>query len=292
MGPFHGFEHLVRDQEPLAPMTWLRLGGFAEFFAEPTSVDELQALIRRCDEHGIRIRLLGGGSNLLVREEGVKGLVIHLAAAPFCDLKIEGNVVRAGGGAKLAHLISMCAREGLGGLESLAGIPGTVGGALRGNAGTQSGDIGQWTSSATVMLRDGEMLTRERDDLRFAYRESSLDELVILSATFTLDRDDPRTLTKRLQKNWIVAKASHPTGNITAAHVFKDPGGAIASQLIDKAGLRGARVGHAEVCGKNSNFIIASPGATSRDVEQLIQLIQKSVRERTGMELELQTEIW
>ena len=130
---------------------------------------------------------------MLVREEGVKGLVIHLAAAPFCDLKIEGNMVRAGGGAKLAHLISMCAREGLGGLESLAGIPGTVGGALHGNAGTQSGDIGQWTSSATVMLRDGEMLTRERDDLRFAYRESSLDELVILSATFTLDRDDPRT---------------------------------------------------------------------------------------------------
>lgn len=292
MGPFQGFEHLVREQEPLAPMTWLRVGGAAEYFAEPTSIDELQALVRRCDEEGIRVRVLGGGSNLIVRDEGVRGFVVHLAAGSFCDMKIEGTVARSGGGAKLAHLISMCAREGLGGLESLAGIPGTVAGALRGNAGTQSGDIGQWTESATVMLRSGEIIVRERSDLHFAYRESSLDELVILSATFALEREDPQALTKRLQKDWIVAKAAHPGGNFMCAQIFKDPGGAIASQIIDQAGLRGARVGQVEVCGTNSNFIIAGAGASSKEIEQLIQLIQKKVRERMGVDLELQAEIW
>lgn len=292
MGAFQGFEHIVRENEPLAPFTWFRLGGPAEYFAEPTSVDELSDLVGRCDQQGIRVRLLGGGSNLLVRDEGVRGMVIHLAAAPFCEIQVNGSSARAGGGAKLAHLISHCAREGLGGLESLAGIPGTVGGALHGNAGTQSGDIGQWTSAATVMLRSGEILVRERDDLRFAYRESSLDELVILNATFSLEREDPQALTKRLQKNWIVAKAAHPTGGATAAQIFRDPGGANAGVLIDKAGLRDMRVGNAEICGTNSNFIVANAGATSRDVEQLIQLVQKKVSERTGFDLELQTEIW
>ncbi|MBM4004670.1 MAG: UDP-N-acetylmuramate dehydrogenase [Planctomycetes bacterium] len=292
MGVFQGFEHVVRENEPLAPFTWFRLGGAAEYFAEPTTVDELSRLVRRCDQEGIRIRLLGGGSNLLVRDAGVRGMVLHLAAAPFCEIKIDGLQARAGGGAKLAHLISRCAAAGLGGLESLAGIPGTVGGALHGNAGTQSGDIGQWTSSATVMTRSGETLTRERDDLRFAYRESSLDDLVIVDAIFTLERDDPEILTKRLQKNWIVTKAAHPTGALCAIPIFKDPEGASAASLIDKAGLRGARSGQAEVCRTNSNFIVVGNGATSQDVEQLIQVVRNKVAERTGVDLELQTEIW
>lgn len=291
MGEFAGFEHIVREQEPLAPYTWFRLGGAAQYFAEPTSIDELSGLVKRAAQEGLRVRLLGGGSNLLVRDDGVQGLVIHLAAAPFCEITVSKTSASAGGGAKLAHLISICAREGLGGLESLAGIPGTVGGALHGNAGTQSGDIGQWTTSADVMLRSGEIITHDRDDLRFAYRDSSLDELVILQATFSLEREDPQALTKRLQKNWIVAKATHPAGATMAGCVFKDPGGSVASQVINSA-VQGARVGQAEVYSANPNFIIANPGATSRDVEQLISLIQGKVRDRLGVDLELQLEIW
>src|SRR5258707_477791 len=138
-----GFEHIVRENEPLAPYTWFRLGGAAQYFAEPTSIDELAALVRRCHEAGVPGRGVGGGSNLLVRDEGVPGMVVALGAAAFGRIEVTGRKVVAGGGAKLGHVISTAVREGLAGLEMLVGIPGTVGGALHSNAGTHSGDIGQ-----------------------------------------------------------------------------------------------------------------------------------------------------
>ena len=292
MAALNGFEHIVRDNEPLAPFTWFRLGGPAEYFAEPTSVDELAALVKRCRELDLPVRLLGGGSNLLVRDEGVRGVVLHLAAAAFCEIKVAGNQVVAGGGAKLAHVISTCVREGLAGLEQLVGIPGTIGGALHGNAGTESGDIGQWTESATVMLRSGDIVNRTREDLRFAYRQSSLDELAILSAKFQLERDQPDALTKRMQKLWIVKKAAQPTGTQSAGCVFKNPVGATAASLIEQAGLKGARQGQVEVSGQNPNFFLAGPGAASSEVIALIERVRAQVRERLGVELEPQLEIW
>ena len=198
MGLISGLEHIVREAEPMARHTWLRLGGPAEYFVEPTAPDELATLVQRCREQDVPVRLLGGGSNLLVRDEGVSGPVVHLAAPAFCDISVQGQIVTAGGGARLAHVISSAVREGLAGLEQLVGIPGTVGGALHGNSGRQHADIGQWTCAATVMTRSGEILTRQRDDLVFAYRQSSLNELVILSAQFRLEEEDSQALTKRM----------------------------------------------------------------------------------------------
>lgn len=292
MGVLSGFEHIVRDQEPLAPYTWFRLGGAAEYFAEPTTVEELQALVKACQAESIPVRLLGGGSNLIVRDEGVRGMVVHLTAAAFCGIRTEGNVVEAGGGAKLAHVISSCVREGLAGLEQLVGIPGTLGGALHGNAGTESGDVGQWAESATVMLRDGRILVRQRPDLRFAYRQSSLDELVILSARLVLERESPEALTKRMQKLWIVKKASQPGGEQLAGCIFKNPSGASAASLIELAGLKGSRVGQVEVSGQNPNFFLASPGAKSLEVLELMEQVRGGVRQRLGVVLEPQIEIW
>src|SRR5690606_35869464 len=156
------FPNFLRQNEPLAPRTWLQLGGTAEFLAEPTSVDEVAALVTYCHSEGIAPRLLGGGSNLLVREEGVKGVVVVLTDPVFASTAVEGNTLRAGGGAPLAHVISEAVRCGLAGLETLVGIPGTVGGALHGNAGSRGGDIGQWVESATVLTRSGEIKERER----------------------------------------------------------------------------------------------------------------------------------
>ena len=212
MGFLTGFEHIVRDSEPLAPHTWLRLGGPAEYLAEPTTTDELAALVKRSHEEGMPARVLGGGSNILVRDEGVAGLVLSLTAAAFSQISVNGNIVRSGCGAKLGHVVSTAVREGLAGLEPLVGIPGTVGGALHGNSGSVGADIGQWTYAATVMTRSGEILTRSRDELRFGYRQSSLDEPVILDAEFALEKDDPRELTKRMQKSWIVKRAHQPQG--------------------------------------------------------------------------------
>src|SRR3954468_1984014 len=200
----------VREQVPLDERTWFKVGGAAQFFAEPTSVDELQALVNRSRDEGLHVRLLGGGSKVLVRDEGVSGMIISLANPAFANIATAGERVTLGAGAMLANAITMTVGAGLAGLETLVGIPGTVGGALHGNSGSHGGDIGQWASRATVMTRSGEIIERERSDLVFAYRESSLDELVILSAEFELEKEDPLVVTKRMQKQWIVKKANLP----------------------------------------------------------------------------------
>jgi UDP-N-acetylmuramate dehydrogenase len=287
-----GFEHFVKRAEPLAPHTWFHLGGPAEYFAEPQSVDQLQALVRRCRETSTPVRILGGGSNVLVRDEGLSGVVVRLNAPAFSDIALNKDLLSAGGGAKLGHAISTSVREGRAGLEALVGIPGTIGGALHGNAGSRGGDIGQWTCQATVMSRSGEILQRKRDELVFAYRESSLDELVILSAQFQLEQDDPEELTKRMQKQWIVKKASQPLGHQSAGCIFKNPRGMSAGMLIEQAGLKNTRIGQAEVSDRHANFIIADPGATSADVLKLIEVVRERVMERLGIELETEIEIW
>ncbi len=180
MSSLSGFEKIIRRNEPLAPHTWFHLGGPAEYFAEPHSVDELTALVRRCRDENLPIRLLGGGSNILVREQVLPGVVLHLSAPAFTEIVVDKQRIGAGGGAKLGHIISTAVRSGLAGLETLVGIPGSLGGALHNNAGARGGDVGQWACQATVMTRAGEIIQRSREELVFAYRESSLDELVIL----------------------------------------------------------------------------------------------------------------
>ena len=199
--------------------------------------------MRRCRDENLPVRLLGGGSNILVREAGVPGVVIRLSAPAFTEIVVQKQTVGAGGGAKLGHIISTAVREGLAGLETLVGIPGTLGGALHGNAGARGGDVGQWTCHATVMTRTGELIQRTREELIFAYRESSLDELVILNAQFHLESDDPEELTKRMQKQWIAKKAGQPLSHQSAGCIFKNPRGMSAGMLIDQAGLKGTRVG-------------------------------------------------
>ncbi len=285
MGPFAGFEKIVRQAEPLAMHTWFQLGGPAEFFAEPTNPDEVVALMRRCHERQVPIHVLGGGSNVLVRDEGVPGLVLQLTAPEFCDVRVTKNTLTVGAGLLLGRVVTTAAHAGLAGLEVLVAIPGTVGGALRENAGNRGGDIGQWTSEITVISRSGEVSVRSRDDLEFAYRESSLDDPVILSAVLELEEEDPRELARRLQKHWILRKASHPMGHQCAGCVFKDPRGGAAGNLIEQAGLKGTRIGGAVVSERHANFIVAEPEATSSDVLRLIDLIRSQVRDRVGVEL-------
>jgi UDP-N-acetylmuramate dehydrogenase len=292
MGVFTGLEHIVRENEPIAHFTWLRLGGPAKYFAEPTSVEELKSLVTRCRDANLPVRVLGGGSNVLIRDEGVPGLVVHLAAPAFGAIAVNGTTVTAGGGARLSHVISTAVREGLSGLEPLVGIPGTVGGALRTNAGANGSDIGQCTRRATVMTHVGQVQVNEGSDLRFAYRQSSLDELVILDADFGLDREDVATLTKRMQKLWIVQKSMQPQGHLNVGCIFQDVGGIRAASLIEQAGFRSAQVGQAAVSELNANFIVAQPQAKSRDVIALIELLRNGVAERLGIALEAELEIW
>lgn len=287
-----GFESIVRKDVPLAPLTWLRIGGAAEYFGEPQTVDQLSQLVQRCRAEDIPMRVLGGGSNVLVSDAGVPGLVLHLSSPAFQGVSVQGQTITAGAGTKLGQVISTSVREGLAGLETLVGIPGTIGGALHGNAGGRGGDIGQWTCQASVMTRDGEVLDRTREELVFAYRQSSLDELVIVEAKFELEEDDPLELTRRMQKQWIVKKASQPLGHQSAGCIFKNPRGMSAGMLVEQAGLKGTKVGGAEVSDRHANFIIAEPGCSSQDVIRLIDLIRSRASERLAVELELEIEVW
>lgn len=286
------FREITRDNEPLAPHTWLKVGGPAEFLVTPRNRDELTSLVKHCHAQGLPVRLLGSGSNLLVRDEGVKGVVIKLDDESFREISIEGTTATAGGGAMLSHLISETVRAELAGLETLAGIPGTVGGALHGNAGTRSGDVGQFVKSVTVLTAKGEQFVRRDDELSFSYRTSSINELVILEAEFELQKDDPAEIARRMRKLWIVKKATQPLSFQTAGCVFKNPRGLSAGSLIEQCGLKGEKVGKVEISDRHANFFVSEDGATAADALSLIDKARAAVSEQFGVDLELEIQMW
>jgi UDP-N-acetylmuramate dehydrogenase len=286
------FAEIVKRDEPLAPYTHLKLGGPAEMLVQPRTRVELSAVVRACARERMPLRVLGSGCNLLVRDEGVRGAVLRLSEPAFTEIAVEGRRVRAGTGAAMSALISHAARNGLGGLETLVGIPGSVGGALRCNAGDRSGDVGQFVRLVEVLDDQGEVQVRERDELRFGDHASNLDDPVLLTAEFALDPDSPDAIVKRMRKAWILRKATQPYSFQAAGRLFKNPRGLGAAALIDQAGLAGTRVGGAEFSDRDANYVIVHQGATSRDVLRLIDLAKSRVAERFGVELEMEMTVW
>ncbi len=293
MHSFEEFREIVTADEPLAPHTWFRLGGPAAYLARPRDIPQVVALIRRAREANIPIQILGGGSNVLVRDEGFAGLVIHLESPAFSDVSIEGGRVLAGAAVPLTALISQTARAGLAGLEVLTGIPGTVGGALRGNSGGRQGAIGTFVRRVTVVDDSGEVEVREPEELQFDYRSSNLDEPLILSAEFALEGEDPEAVVRRMRRIWIIKKENQPYGHQSSGCIFKNPTPEVsAGTLVERAGLKGLRVGGAEVSDRHANFIISQPGTRSAEVLQLIEQVRSKVRQQFGHELELQIKVW
>lgn len=286
------FAEFTKREEPLAPYTRLRLGGPAEMLVQPGTREELAAVVRHCFDNGVPLRVLGAGSHLLVRDEGVRGVVLRLQGPAFTEITVEGRRLRAGTGAALSALISQAARHGLAGLEGLVGIPGTVGGALRCNAGNRSGDIGQYVRLVEVLDRHGTASVREHDDLHFGYGDSDLDDPVLVAAELELEPDRLEAIDKRIRRAWIQRKAAQPPTFQAAERVFKDPRGFSAAALIEQAGLAGTRVGGAEISERDANFVVAHAGATARDVLRLIDLVRSRVRERFNVNLELEIAIW
>ena len=293
MHSFDDFRAIVTADEPLAPHLWFRLGGPAAYLARPKALDQLLGLMRRCRDEELPFKILSGGSNVLVRDEGVEAMVIHLESPAFSDVTVRGNLVEAGAAVPLTALISQSARAGLAGLEILTGIPGTVGGSLRCNAGDRLGAIGQFVRKAIVIDAAGEAQVRDRDDLSFTDRESNLDEPVILSAEFELDHEDPESVVRRMRRIWIIKKENQPYGHQSSGCIFKNPSPELsAGTLIDQAGLKGTRHGGAEVSDRHANFIVAQPGASASDVLHLIDQIRQRVWQQFGYELELQLQVW
>jgi UDP-N-acetylmuramate dehydrogenase len=289
---FSGLEEIVETDYPLAKKTWYGLGGPADYFIRPKTTKQLQTVVERCRENGIRIRVLGFGSNLLVSDEGVRAAVIKLDAEQFAQMHFEGQEVNAWAGAELSKLVLTCVEKGLSGIEALTGIPGSVGGAIKMNAGGNFGDFGAVVESITLMDSTGNIFEKSKPELVFDYRQSNITAKFILSAKVKLNSAAPEQIMQTVKEIWIYKKNNQPLNTKNAGCIFKNPRGVSAGALIDRAGLKGTRVGGAVVSDKHANFIIAQNGCTSRDVLKLIETVKQKVKEEFDLDLELEIEIW
>jgi UDP-N-acetylmuramate dehydrogenase len=286
------FPEITRRREPLAPYTHLRIGGPAEFLVQPRAGDELRAVLKYCAAEKVPVRMLGGGNNLLVRDDPVPGAVVRLTGPAFGWIEVAGRTVRAAGGGPLFDLIARAVRANLSGLETLVGIRGTVGGSVRCNVGDRSGEIAAAVRRVAVLADDGTEQVRPRDELGFAEHSSDLVEPVILWVEFELEPDAPDAILKRMRRAWVVRKGSEPLSFQAAVRMFRDPPGTTAAALIDRAGLAKTKVGGAEVSDRNGNYAVAHPGTTARDVLRLIELVRDRVAEATGVTLQQELHVW
>lgn len=292
MGFREQFAAITQAGQPLAPFTHLRIGGPAEFLVTPRSRDELAGVVAACAMDNIPLRVLGVGTNLLVRDEGVAGVVVRLTALEFTEVTVSGKTARAGGGATLYSLIAAAARAHLAGFETLVGITATVGGALRFNAGDRSGEMADYLTRVEVIDRAGRVVTRQRTDIRFGEHESDLDDPVVLSVEFALENDDPDAIAKRMRRAWINRKAEQPFTHQAAVRIFRNPHGHTAAYLLERAGMVGARVGAAQVSDRNANYVVAQPGTTAADILALMEKMRSAVQNTFGIGLDQELKVW
>ncbi|UCD52657.1 MAG: UDP-N-acetylmuramate dehydrogenase [Phycisphaerales bacterium] len=276
----------------MAPHTWYRLGGPADYFLRPRTVEELQEVVQRCRENHVPLHVMGFGSNLLVSDEGVRGAVVKLEGEHFGRIEFSGEQVIAWAGAELSKLVLDCVEKGLSGLEVLTGIPGSVGGAVKMNAGGQFGDIGAAVESVSLMDSQGTLFEKSKPELIFDYRSVNIQALFILNARLQLAQADPERIMRTIKESWIYKKNNQPLNTRNCGCVFKNPPGASAGALIDRAGLKGLQVGGACVSEKHANFIVAGDGCKSQDIMRLIEAVQQRVREQFNVALEPEIEIW
>jgi UDP-N-acetylenolpyruvoylglucosamine reductase len=282
---------LVRRDEPLAKHTTLRVGGAADLYVEPASEEELAALLVYCQAHGRKCLFLGRGSNLLVKDGGFRGVVVSLAQPGFSRIEVVGERLHCGAGARLKAVAVEAKRNGLAGFEFLEGIPGTVGGALRMNAGAMGGAMFDLVESVRFMGMDGIIRERTRREVPVTYRSCAmLKEHIALSVVLRGNAGSREAIEQRMnefsRKRWESQPAAPSAGCI-----FKNPPSIPAGKLIDELNLKGTRIGGAVISLEHGNFIVNDGSATAKDVLELIEVIRQRVRAERGIELEIEVEI-
>jgi UDP-N-acetylmuramate dehydrogenase len=293
MAWYDDFRGRFESDVPLARLTWFGLGGPARRVAHPTDAQSLAQLLKLAASEGMPVKILGGGANVLVGDGGFDGLVIRLDDRRFQRVGIEDCTIRVGAGTDLMRLVKRCSRMGLAGLECLAGIPGTVGGAVRMNAGGRFGEISQSVESIEVARPDGTVQLIRRDEVGFAYRRSNLGDAVVTAATLRVTPGDPAEVFARYREIWDYKKKTQPMADHSAGCIFTNPPqGDSAGRLIDTAGLKGTRCGHAHVSEQHANFIVADRGARAAEVLELIGRVRDRVFDMHGTQLELEIDIW
>lgn len=280
----------VREQVPLAPYMHLRIGGPAEWFVEPFAEADVAMVVTACRDLDLPLRVLGGGSNVVVADAGVPGVVMHLAS--LNRMVRDGQRLTAGAGVTLPTLLRNTKEVGLAGLERLTGIPAMVGGAVAMNAGTRDGETFDLLTSLTVVEPDGRIAVWGRDRFRQQYRDGGLAGAVALQATFELTPDDPAAIFARFSASLKKRNQSQPVSQRSVGCVFRNPAGDAAGRLIEQAGLKGTRQGGIEVSGLHANYFVNDGTGTAAAFVQLLQDVRAAVRSRFGIELEPEVKFW
>lgn len=277
----------IVKQAELAPFTWFRVGGPADVLYIPADPDDLSDFLRQLDP-SVPVTYIGVGSNLIVRDGGIEGVVIRLAGKAFSDIQIdiENNLIIAGPGALDSAVARAAAKAGLAGLEFYAGIPGTIGGALTMNAGCYGRETKDILVSAWGYDRTGEMRTFSNEDFGFSYRHSDISpDIVWIQAVFQGTPDDPAAITERMDAITARRETSQPIREKTGGSTFKNPEGHSAWKLVDEAGWRGKRFGGAKFSELHANFMINADNATAADLEGLGDTVRAEVKDKFGIDL-------
>lgn len=271
---------------PLAPLVWFKSGGVAEWLFEPKDTDDLRSFLEALPPP-VPVMALGLGSNLIVRDGGVAGVVIRLGKS-FAQVRSLGNHTLECGGGASGILVSSTARDnGIAGLEFLRSIPGTVGGFVRMNGGAYGREVKDILVDCDVVIRSGEIATLPLSELGYTYRHSELtDGCIVVAARFRGEAGEPDAIQAEMDRISASREASQPLRSKTGGSTFKNPAGAKAWELVDKAGCRGLTLGGAQVSEKHTNFLINTGEATSADIEALGEEVRRRVREQSGVELE------
>lgn len=277
----------VLVNEPMASHTTFRIGGPADYFVVPETVEELANVLKLCREENMPYFILGNGSNLLVGDKGFRGVVIQLYKN-FDGIQIAGTTVTAKAGAMLIRVAKEAGKAGLTGLEFASGIPGTIGGAMVMNAGAYGGEMKDVVTSVTILTKNGEIRTLTGEEMNFRYRGSVVEEegYIVLEAVMELKEGNLQDIQARMEELSIQRKTKQPIEYPSAGSTFKRPEGYFAGKLIMDAGLRGHQVGRAQVSEKHCGFVINAGGATAEDVMQLMQDVSEKVKAQFGVALE------
>lgn len=280
----------VRTNELLGRRTTLRVGGPAEFLVEALTLRDVADTVHASRESGLPLHVLGGGSNLLVPDEGVGGIVLSLQG--LRKINVFGTKVQVQAGANLSAVVNNCSAKGLAGPQSLAGIPGSVGGALAMNAGGRYGEIADYVERVIWINPQGELESRYREEISFGYRISELRHGVVIEAVLQGSAGEPKQLIARAREVLQQKLAAQPYSEFSAGCAFKNPKGQSAGRLIDAAGCKGLRIGGATVSDRHGNFIINTGDARAGDVLELMRIVTARVFEAHGVELQPEVQIW
>lgn len=283
------FRGKILLDEPLSKYTWMRVGGAADYYVEPADKNDLVEIAKYFQRNGFPFLILGRGSNVLVSDDGIRGAVINLEIA-LSGIRAEGERVVAEAGVWLQKFVDFCIQRDLADVEMLAGIPGTIGGAVVMNAGAHGGEISKHLVDVEI-LRGCEIMRVAKEDGEFSYRHSAFEKDVVLSASFDLPKGNRENLVKRRRELILKRNETQPLELPNSGSMFKNPPNTFAAKLIEQAGLKGKKIGSAQISEKHANFIVNLGTARATEIVQLLELARRTVYQNSGIEMELEVKL-